>query len=267
MIIFPNCKINLGLYVTKKRNDGYHDLATVFYPVKQLFDVLEIVESKQLQLTVTGTDLQISTPDNIVVKAHQLLQRDFKIPAVDIHLHKHIPHGAGLGGGSADASFMIQLCNDYFQLQLTQEQLLQYALQLGSDCPFFIYNTPCIAYGRGEVLQHIDLNVSNYKMVIVKPNIHIATKDAFNGVAVLNEQFDIEKMIQLPITEWKNTLENVFEKTIFKLHPTIEQLKQTMYNNGAIYTSMSGTGSAVYGLFDAEIEKDVYTRFGEVFTT
>lgn len=267
MIIFPNCKINLGLYVTKKRNDGYHDLATVFYPVKQLFDVLEIVESKQLQLTVTGTDLQISTPDNIVVKAHQLLQRDFKIPAVDIHLHKHIPHGAGLGGGSADASFMIQLCNDYFQLQLTQEQLLQYALQLGSDCPFFIYNTPCIAYGRGEVLQPIDLNVSNYKMVIVKPNTHIATKDAFNGVAVLNEQFDIEKMIQLPITEWKNTLENVFEKTIFKLHPTIEQLKQTMYNNGAIYTSMSGTGSAVYGLFDAEIEKDVYTRFGEVFTT
>jgi len=267
MIIFPNCKINLGLYVTKKRNDGYHDLATVFYPVKQLFDVLEIVESKQLQLTVTGTDLQISTPDNIVVKAHQLLQRDFKIPAVDIHLHKHIPHGAGLGGGSADASFMIQLCNDYFQLQLTQEQLLQYALQLGSDCPFFIYNTPCIAYGRGEVLQPIHLNVSNYKLVIVKPNTYIATKDAFNGVAVLNEQFDIEKMIQLPITEWKNTLENVFEKTIFKLHPTIEQLKQTMYNNGAIYTSMSGTGSAVYGLFDAEIEKDVYTRFGEVFTT
>jgi len=266
MIVFPNCKINLGLYVTKKRNDGYHDLATVFYPVKQLFDVLEIVESKQLQLTVTGTDLQIPTPDNIVVKAHQLLQRDFKIPAVDIHLHKHIPHGAGLGGGSADASFMIQLCNDYFQLQLTQEKMLQYALQLGSDCPFFIYNTTCIAYGRGELLQPIHLDVCKYKMVIVKPNIHIATKDAFNGVEVMNEHFDIEKLIQLPIPEWKNKVENVFEKTICKLHPIIEQLKQTMYNNGALYASMSGTGSAVYGLFDKEVDKDLFINFGEVFT-
>ncbi len=258
MIIFPNCKINLGLRIVRKRNDGYHDLETVFYPIP-LCDVLEIIRDPQhqqintttVQFSTTGISVDGNIQDNICIKAFNLLQKDFpQLPAIQMHLHKAIPIGAGLGGGSSDAAFTLSLLNKQFNLGLQGEQLVNYALQLGSDCPFFIINKPCSATGRGEILEPTAIDLSSYKFIIVNPGIHISTVHAFSGITPALPTQLVKEIIQQPIETWKNELVNDFEKTVFSQHPEIGAIKKKLYDGGALYASMSGTGSTVYGIFE-----------------
>jgi len=249
MVIFPNCKINLGLHITGKRPDGFHELETVFYPVL-LKDILELVTTTDLQFDSTGLPIPGNPDNNLCLKAYHLLKQDFpELPPVHMHLHKIIPMGAGLGGGSADGAFALRLLNDKYFLGLSPTQLMKYALQLGSDCPFFILNQPCYATGRGEHLNPIKLDLSGYRFVIVHPGIHINTKWAFEQIQPGLPPRSIKEIIQLPIQEWKYHLSNDFESPIKQQYPQIESIKLALYKDGAIYASMSGSGSAVFGIY------------------
>jgi 4-diphosphocytidyl-2-C-methyl-D-erythritol kinase len=249
MVTFPNCKINLGLHITGKRPDGFHELETVFYPVP-LKDILEVVSSTTLQFQSTGIDIPGNPASNLCLKAYHLLKEDFpQLPPVQMHLHKIIPMGAGLGGGSADGAFALQLLNDKYFLGLSPTQLMKYALQLGSDCPFFILNQPCYATGRGEDLTPIKLDLSGYRFVIVHPGIHINTKWAFEQIQPGLPSRSIKEIIQLPIQDWKFYLSNDFESPIKQNYPAIEAIKLALYKDGAIYASMSGSGSTVFGIY------------------
>ena len=251
MIIFSNCKINLGLRILRKRADGYHDLETVFYPVA-LNDAIEVIRIEQSNAVFSQSGLSIDCEpgQNLCMKAYSLLQRTFAIPPVKMHLHKSVPMGAGLGGGSANAAFTLKLLNRKFNLNLTQDQLLDLALQLGSDCPFFIVNKPCIATGRGEFMETIDLSpLQSYTLAIVHPGIHISTAWAFAQLTPKDNGLSIREIITRPVAEWKETLINDFEPDVFRAHPLIAQIKQQLYNDGAAYACMSGSGSAVFGLF------------------
>ncbi len=259
MISFSNCKINLGLAITAKRPDGYHDIETCFYPVP-LEDVLEIIPNhdtsilSNFQLQVSGS-YAVPTDTNLCVKAYQLLQQLFpgQLSPVKAFLHKTIPTGAGLGGGSSNAAFTLLLLNNLFQLNLSQGQLAAYSLQLGSDCPFFIYNTPCLATGRGEKLTPFSFDLSAYHLVLVNPGIEIATKEAFSNIQPAPPIAPLASLLKLPITEWKYSLKNDFEAGIFQQYPAIGHIKEVLYQQGALYSSMSGTGSTVYGLFKEPI--------------
>jgi 4-diphosphocytidyl-2-C-methyl-D-erythritol kinase len=249
MVRFPNCKINLGLNITSKRPDGYHNLETVFYPIL-LRDALEIIQSTEFHFDVTGFKVEGNIDDNLCFKAYQLLKQDFPhLPSLKVHLHKAIPMGAGLGGGSSNGAFMLSMINDEFRLGLSENSLINYALRLGSDCPFFIINKPCFATGRGEILEAVNLNLSSYKIVIVNPGIHVSTKDAFSKLSPQAPATSIKEIIQQPIETWKDALKNDFEATIFELYPPIKEIKDEMYAKGALYSSMTGTGSTVYGIF------------------
>lgn len=255
MIVFPNSKINLGLRIINKREDGYHNLETVFYPIP-LKDALEIIEAdneNSVQFTSSGLAVNGNETDNLCVKAYHLLKKDFSnLPSVKIHLHKNIPMGAGLGGGSGDAAFTLQLLNNQFKLNLSVPQLIEYALQLGSDCPFFIINKPCIGTGRGEILAEISLDLSMYNLIIVNPNIHINTGEAFNSLHLQKQNIPIsslKEIIRQPIESWRHSLKNDFELPVFDKHPAIKKIKDTLYQKGAAYAAMSGSGSTVYGLF------------------
>ena len=255
MIVFPNCKINLGLNILRKRNDGYHDLETIFYPLP-LTDVLEIIESNQPERTIpipfynSGILIQGDTLSNICVKAYRLLKKDFpRLPFVQMHLHKIIPSGAGLGGGSADAAFTLQLLNQQYGLKLNRQQLIRYAGQLGSDCPFFIINKPCFATGRGELLEEFELSLADYKLVLVNPGIHIDTGKAFLDMPPSLREKSLKEIIRNPVDSWKDELINDFETPIFRQHPEIGIIKDRLYHAGAVYASMSGSGSSVYGIF------------------
>jgi 4-diphosphocytidyl-2-C-methyl-D-erythritol kinase len=262
MVSFPNCKINIGLNIVGKRTDGYHNLETIFYPI-QIKDAIEIIESaneNDITFTSTGNIIDVKDDDNLCVKAYRLLKKDFaQIPSVKIHLHKNIPMGAGLGGGSADASAVLLLLNKKFNLNISQDNLIDYALQLGSDCPFFIINKPCFASGRGEILQEINLDLSKYKFLIVNPNIHINTGEAF--VSLNQNSFSpigaLQHLINQNISTWKNSIKNDFENPIFEKHPEIEQIKNILYENGAIYSAMSGSGSTVFGIFEKEMSTNI----------
>ena len=251
MISFPNCKINLGLRILRKRNDGYHDLETVFYPLPH-YDIIELIQGSD-DLVFSGSGLRVAgeAANNLCFKAIQLLQKDFpQLPAMRMHLHKNIPMGAGLGGGSADGAFTLQLINQKFRLGLSREQLLHYALQLGSDCPFFIINKPCVAYGRGEQLEEITVDLSTYGILLVNPGIHVNTAEAFSGVSPAVPAKSVKEIIQQPLTGWKNELINDFETTVFSKYPAIKSIKESLYSKGAVYSSMSGSGSTVYGIFE-----------------
>lgn len=253
MIVFPNCKINLGLNILRKRTDGYHDLETIFYPLP-FSDALEIIENKnsrdQFPFTSSGLPVPGKPASNLCVKAYRLLKKDFpSLSSVHIHLHKVIPSGAGLGGGSSDAAFTLKLLNRQFHLLLSDEQLMEYGAQLGSDCPFFILNKPCFAKGRGEILRPISLDLSDYKFVIVNPGIHVDTGKAFLHIHPGIPSQSLEEVITLPPERWKDELHNDFEKVIFPLHREIVDIKDELYHQGAVYASMSGSGSTVYGLF------------------
>ncbi len=253
MVVFPNCKINIGLNILGKREDGYHDLQTVFVPVA-IRDVLEIVEhdaGENIQLTSSGIHVPGAAESNLCVRAYHLLKEDFpQLPAIKMHLHKIIPMGAGLGGGSSDAAFALQLLNNKFQLELSSEKLMEYALLLGSDCPFFILNKPSFATGRGEMLTPVDLDLSAYKIYIVNPGIHISTSLAFSQVTINNDVQDLANLITAPMTEWKSTIVNDFEKPVFEVYPEISNIKEQLYEAGAVYASMSGSGSSTYGIFE-----------------
>lgn len=251
MVSFPNCKINLGLHILGKRPDGYHNLETVFYPVP-LTDALEIITApdQKFQFKQTGLTLDLPAPDNICVKAFELFRKVFPgCPQVHMHLHKVIPFGAGLGGGSADAAFTLLLLNKKYQANLEENILLDLALQLGSDCPFFIRNQPALATGRGEKMSSIDLDLSAYKIMLVNPGIHVNTGWAFSMIQPGAGSTPVSNIINLPIKEWKDQLVNDFEKPVFEAHPELSAIKEILYASGAAYASMSGSGSTLFGIF------------------
>jgi 4-diphosphocytidyl-2-C-methyl-D-erythritol kinase len=283
MVVFPNCKINLGLHVLRKRADGFHDIETCFYPVMWT-DILEVVpnhassgppfqfsSSGRLILDTASDSVPLDPENNIVYKAYGLLKANYQLPALKVHIHKTLPMGAGLGGGSSDAAFFINLINTQFQLNIALTERKAMAAQLGSDCAFFIENKPLLAKGRGELLESIDLNLSGKTIVVVHPNIHSDTKDAYAGVEPNANQPDLKTLLSEDISNWKSTIHNAFELSISKKYPEVLKLKSQLYDLGARYAAMSGSGSAVFGLFETanvQIPKDwnVYSVYKGLLT-
>ena len=253
MLTFPNAKINIGLSITNKREDGYHDLETIFYPV-HFKDALEIIDAKDDATTIktSGLSIQGNAEHNLVWKAYLLLQRDYpeRVKPLSMYLHKIIPMGAGLGGGSADGAFMLSMLNKHFDLEISEEKLIDYALQLGSDCPFFIRNKPAFATGRGEQLSPIALNLAACTIQLICPEIHVSTAQAFAGIKPKTPSFALQSVATLPISEWRRHVRNDFEPTVFKQHPTLQNIKEQLYEQGAVYAAMSGTGATIYGIFN-----------------
>ena len=249
MIVYPNAKINIGLNVLEKRADGYHELSSVFYPVKDLCDILEILPSTEFSFSSSG--IEIPGEGNICTKAFEMLKQDFEISNVNIHLHKQIPIGAGLGGGSADGAFMLKAMNTLFDLKLSAAQLEEYALQLGADCPFFINNTPKYVQGIGEEMTAIDLDLSAYEIQFIFPELHISTAEAYADITPKTPETNLLDLINQPIENWKITVKNDFEVSAFLKYPHLEKMKEKLYADGAIYASMSGSGSVLYGVFNS----------------
>ena len=285
MIAFPNAKINIGLNVVAKREDGYHDIETVFYPVL-LQDALEIKPMRPLDpaqlrkrieagllvqpddafmpyrllprkkedipccsLEMTGNEFPFSAADNLVVKAYLLLQQDFDLPSIDIKLHKHIPSSAGLGGGSSDCAFMITLLNRRFNLRMRESMMERYAARLGADCAFFVSNTPSFATGKGEILNPIGLSLKGYTILLVKPDIAVKTADAYASVTPHRPEISLADAVMRPVSEWKDCVFNDFEPSVFAKHPCLAEIKQRLYDLGAEYAAMTGSGSTIYGIF------------------
>ena len=265
MISFPNAKINIGLHITEKRPDGFHNLETVFMPVGWT-DVIEIAESDELRFSTSGISISGSPESNLVMKAYSLLRKDFDLPALKIHLHKQIPFGAGLGGGSADGAFMLRLLNHTLNLDISQEKLLEYAAVLGSDCPFFILNKPVFATGTGNIMNEINLNVKGLSLLLVKPPVEVSTAIAFQNVVPQKPAVLLSELINLPVQDWKNNIVNQFESSVFPHYPAISDIKTQLYNMGAVYASMSGSGSCVFGLFN-ELPASVENLFPASFLT
>ncbi|PTN08392.1 4-diphosphocytidyl-2-C-methyl-D-erythritol kinase [Mangrovibacterium marinum] len=251
MITYPIAKVNLGLLVTEKRPDGFHNLETIFYPI-QMQDTLEVVESDQFQFSSSGIAIDGKPDDNLVVKAFRLIKDDYGIPDVKIHLHKTIPSGAGLGGGSSDAAYTLRSLNELFKLEIEGEKLMEYALQLGSDCPFFLQDKPVFATGRGEKMVEIPLTLKEYYLILVKPPVHVSTALAYQNIVPQKPRLSLRGLVGFPVNKWKGNVLNHFEKYVFQAYPEVEQIKQTLYEQGATFALMSGSGSAVYGLFRSE---------------
>ena len=259
MICFPNGKINLGLRITEKRSDAYHNLDTVFVPLA-IHDALEFQEATETSFFLSGDPVPGNPNDNFVVKALNLMRENFpEIPPQTIHLLKHIPNGAGMGGGSSDASFMIRALNETYSLNMNQDDMKKIALEIGSDCPFFIENKPCYGQSRGEVLTPLKLDLSEWEILVIKPGIHIPTSWAFQQIQVGIPEQSCREIMELPVSSWKNILLNDFEAPIFKQYPSIATLKDQLYAHGAVYASMSGSGSSLYGLFDSDSIQEVKT--------
>jgi 4-diphosphocytidyl-2-C-methyl-D-erythritol kinase len=248
MVVFPNAKINIGLNVVSKREDGYHNLETIFFPLK-LSDALEFVEAEESNLTTSGIQIDGLPEQNLILKAYHLLTTDFNLPPLQFHLHKIIPFGAGLGGGSSDAAFTLKMLNEFYKLGLTPLNLESYAAKIGADCPFFILNKPTFATGIGNKFHDIELDLSDYEIVILKPNISVSTVEAYKNVIPRNPKFRLTEIIKTPVNDWKNLIVNDFEKSVFQKYPQIGELKQLLYDLGAGFASMSGSGSAVFGIF------------------
>ena len=253
MVSFPPCKINLGLNVIRKRPDGYHDIETCFYPVSWT-DILEVIKSDVFQFNSSGISIPGSSEENLCAKAFQLLKHDFRLGNVKIHLHKIIPMGAGLGGGSSDAAHMLLVLNEVFELNLTQQELQKYAAHLGSDCSFFVQDKPMMGSGRGEILKPVDVQLNGKFVLIIKPDIHVSTADAYAGIKPLLPEIPLDVAIRRPVGEWRNSLVNHFEKTVFEKYPPIKKLKEQLYDSGALYASMSGSGSSVFGIFNSPVD-------------
>lgn len=251
MILFPPAKINLGLNVPFKREDGYHEIETCMYPIPFL-DVLELLPAADFSFRQTGLVIPGNDSDNLCVRAYNLIKEHYSIPPVYIHLRKEIPMGAGMGGGSADAAYVLKGLNDLFDLLIPIEELERLAGLLGSDCPFFIKNEAQIAKGRGELLSPCALTLNGYYLKIVNPGIHIGTREAYAGIQFGVLTTSVKEIVEGPINNWKTLLKNDFETHIFNLHPSLEQLKNEFYNEGAVYAAMSGSGSTMFGIFKNE---------------
>ena len=247
MILYPNAKINLGLNIESKRSDGYHNISSVFYPIYDCFDILEIVSSNSFLFTSSG--ISIPGSNNLCTKAYDLLKLKFNIPAVHIHLHKKIPIGAGLGGGSSDGAFVLKGLNDLFKLNISNKILKDLALELGADCPFFIENEPKYITGIGDLMENIKLDLSMYEIRLVDSKIHINTKNAYFNIVPKSQKLKLSELIKKPIRLWKDLITNDFEQTVFKNYPKLSKVKENLYEKGAIFSSMTGTGSTIYGLF------------------
>ncbi len=257
MITYPNAKINLGLNIVEKRPDGYHNLETVFYPIN-LQDALEVTKLEgegEYNLKVSGVPIEGDPDSNLVVKAYRLLKKDFPDMApINIHMYKHIPTGAGLGGGSADAAFMLKLLDKKFKLNLSTEKLEEYAAILGADCAFFIQNKPVFATGIGNIFEEISLTLKGYYIVLVKPDIFVSTKDAFANIHPKQPIHSLKEIVRMPVETWRATMKNDFEESVFQKFPEIAAIKDKLYDLGAIYASMSGSGSSVFGIFREQVE-------------
>lgn len=268
MITFPNAKINLGLNIIEKRPDGYHNLETIFYPIN-LQDALEVIlrenGSEEYALHVSGMVLDGKPEDNLVVKAYKLLKNDFaQLPPIDIHMYKHIPAGAGLGGGSSDAAHMVKLLNEKFSLGLTPEDMEKYAAQLGADCAFFIRNQPVFASETGNVFESVELSLKGYHIILVKPDIFVSTREAFSQIKPARPKISLKEIVKQPIESWKEEMKNDFEDSVFLKFPEIAAIKDELYDLGAVYAAMSGSGSSVYGIFKEPIE-NVEDKFCRCF--
>lgn len=249
MICFPNAKINLGLNVVSKRPDGYHNIETVFYPIP-VKDALEIVAADTLSFSQTGIQVDAPMEKNLVIKALNLLKTKYEIPPLEIHLMKAIPFGAGLGGGSADAAFMLKLLNDFCKLSIRPDELEMTAAAIGADCPFFIRNTPVFATGTGNIFEPVDISLSGYQFCLIKPDVAVSTPEAYSLVTPAAPSVSLKEIVSKPVSEWKELMVNDFEKSVFAKHPMIGEIKEALYCAGAVYASMSGSGSSVFGLFE-----------------
>lgn len=249
MILFPPCKINLGLHVLCKRDDGYHAIETCMYPVP-IHDILEIIPSEKFEFTSSGIPIPGEASSNLCVKAFQILQENFSIPNVKIHLHKVIPMGGGLGGGSSDGSYVLIGLNEIFNLDLSNIELQQFAAKLGSDCPFFIKNTAQIATGRGEILETFPLDLKGYFLKIINLGIHVSTQEAYAGVSFYEGKENTKDILSsASIENYKNKLINCFEKSVFTKHSVLSVLKNELYEEGATYAAMTGSGSTLFAIY------------------
>ena len=248
MLYYSNAKINLGLNIIEKYSDGFHKLETVFYPIN-IQDALEFIPSKKTEMTSSGITIDCDADDNLIIKAFRLLQKDFDIPSLSFHIHKNIPFGAGLGGGSANAAYTLSEINKFYKLRLSESEILKYASRLGSDCSFFVKNKPLFASEKGASFTNIKLDLSAYYILLIHPGFGISTAEAFANIIPKKPNVSILNLIQEPIANWKNTLSNDFEDTIFPVYPVLKNIKKQLYSDGAIYASMSGSGSSIFGIF------------------
>jgi len=252
MTFFPNAKINIGLYIKGKRDDGYHNIESLFYPLA-LRDAIEFIVGEPGsgdELNISGFVTDCAAEDNLVIKALELMRKEYELPPLKIHLHKAIPPGSGLGGGSSDAAFMLRYLNRYFKLGIDDGQLTRMALQLGSDCAFFISNRPSFISGRGELIRDSSLQLEGKHILIVYPGINISTAEAYRMVSPAKEVSDLEKKTSMPPASWKDSIRNDFQEAIIQKHPLIGTIIEKIYDSGALYCSLSGSGSAVYGIFE-----------------
>lgn len=265
MITFPNAKINLGLNIVSRRPDGYHNIATVFYPIP-LTDALEIVPAKRAETTLTCHGRAVNCPaeKNLVMKAYRMMEREFSLPPVEMHLVKHIPDGAGLGGGSSDASFCLRMLNGMFDLGCSDEELAAMAAKIGADCPFFIHNKPMMATGIGDVFSHISVNLHGMHLLLVKPDVSVPTKAAYAHVTPAEPKKSIPEILSEDMKNWQSELVNDFEASVFAQYPSLKQIKQAIIASGANYSAMSGSGSSMFGIFEsAEMAENAAQNFAE----
>ncbi len=262
MLQFPNCKINIGLYITGKREDGFHNLESIFYPVP-FRDALEILPSEEFSFQSSGFNVTSKPEENICVKAYNLLKEKYDLPPVKMFLLKNIPSGAGLGGGSSDAAYTLKILDELFELKLSVGNLEEYAAILGSDCPFFIKSLPTFVKGRGEILEQINFNLSGKFITIVHPEIHISTKEAFENITPQNPNTSLlVQALYRPISDWQDTIKNDFEPYAFSKYPVLQTIKDTLLNLGADYASMSGSGSAIYAISEKELDsKNLFSSY------
>lgn len=264
MLAFANAKINIGLNVTEKLADGYHNIQTVFYPIK-IHDVVEITDAEATTCKVSGINITGNPEDNICYKAFRLLQRDYNFPEQQINLLKQIPVGAGLGGGSSDAAHLIKIIDKKFNLGLSVDEMEQYASNLGADCAFFIENKPVYAFGKGDQFKPISLDLSGYNIVLVKPDIHMSTAEAYAGMQPQPNEEDLPELMKQPLESWEGQVKNDFERMVFEKYPVIAGVKQMLYEGGALYAAMSGSGSSVYGIFKGPVALPELEQHNKVY--
>lgn len=255
MVAFPGCKVNLGLHILDKRGDGFHSLQTCYLPLPWT-DVLEIIPSSKLEFSLTGLPIAGRLEDNLCVRAYKLLQAEFNLPPIHLHLHKLVPMGAGLGGGSADASHTLRLLNALFELAISKERLINFAQMLGSDCAFFCQDEMALGSGRGEILEPVSApSLKGHFLAVITPPLEVSTAEAYAGVAPQQHELDVKTILQTPLDHWKGRLVNDFESSVFVKHPELGQIKSTLETLGAAYSSLSGSGSSVYGIFEEEFPR------------